>query len=172
MESTLLPPATEAVSADRDGSHDFDFLFGSWRIVNHRLIRRLAGCTDWETFEARQKAWPILSGLGNMDEFHPGTWRPGFIGMTLRLYNPVTRRWSIYWMDNKGGTLEPPVTGAWSGDTGIFTGADVCEGRPVTARFTWQRLGPDEARWEQDFSTDDGQTWEKNWVMEFTREEK
>ena len=167
---TTLHPTAAAIPGTHDGSHDFDFLFGAWRIVNHRLVRRLAGCTDWETFTATQKAWPILGGLGNMDEFRPEQWRPGFIGMTLRLYQSATRCWSIYWMDNQNVALNPPVTGGWVGDTGIFTGADVCEGRPVTARFTWQRLGPDAARWEQDFSPDDGRTWEKNWVMEFTRE--
>ena len=153
-----------------DGSHDFDFLFGRWRIVNHRLRRRLAGCAEWETFDAQQKVWPILDGFGNMDEFRAETWNPGYIGMTLRLFNPKTRLWSIYWMDNGRVTLEPPVSGEWRGDTGIFTGTDVFAGRPIVVRFTWQRLGPDAARWEQDFSTDGGQTWEKNWIMEITRD--
>lgn len=27
----------------RDGSHDFDFIYGKWRMPNHRLKKRLAG---------------------------------------------------------------------------------------------------------------------------------
>jgi hypothetical protein len=44
----------------------------------------------------------------------------------------------------------------------------------VRVRFLWERLGPDRARWSQDFAlagTDgapDG-PWETNWVMEFSR---
>jgi len=168
MESTTSLVA--GAPAAHDGSHDFDFLFGGWRITNHRLLRRLAGCTDWETFVAQQKAWPILGGLGNMDEFRPESWKPGFIGMTLRLFNPSAQRWSIYWMDNQGVSLEPPVMGRWQGDTGIFTGTDVFAGKTITVRFTWQRLGPEAARWEQEFSPDQGNNWEKNWIMEFTRD--
>lgn len=170
METTTSLLAAEPDSAAHNGSRDFDFLFGDWRVTNHRLLRRLAGCTDWETFTARQKAWPILGGLGNMDEFRPESWKPGFIGMTLRLFNPASQRWSIYWVDNQGVSLEPPVMGKWQGDTGIFTGTDVFAGKPITVRFTWQRLGPESARWEQEFSPDQGRTWEKNWIMEFTRE--
>jgi hypothetical protein len=168
MESTTSLAAD--APAAHDGSHDFDFLFGDWRITNHRLLRRLAGCTDWETFPARGKAWPILGGLGNMDEFRPESWKPGFIGMTLRLFNPAAQRWSIYWVDNQGVSLESPVMGRWQGDTGIFTGTDVFAGKPINVRFTWQRLGPEAARWEQEFSPDQGRTWEKNWIMEFTRD--
>jgi len=170
MATTLLPSAAPAAPAASDGSHDFDFLFGTWRVVNRRLVRRLAGCTEWETFTARQKAWPILDGLGNMDEFRTEAWQPGFTGMTLRLFSPDTKRWSIYWMDNQKVTLDPPVSGGWSGDTGIFTGPDVFEGKLITVRFTWRRLGPGTARWEQEFSADAGRTWEKNWIMEFTRD--
>jgi len=41
-------------------------------------------------------------------------------------------------------------------------------------RFLWERLGPDRARWSQDFAlagaagAPDG-PWETNWVMEFSR---
>jgi hypothetical protein len=39
----------------------------------------------------------------------------------------------------------------------------------VHVRFVWLRLGPNSARWEQAFSFD-GQTWETNWTMAFTRQ--
>lgn len=52
---------------------------------------------------------------------------------------------------------------------GDFYGDDSYEGRPIRVHFTWHRLGPDAARWEQEFSADGGVTWELNWVMDFTR---
>jgi hypothetical protein len=32
----------------RDGSRDFDFLFGSWKVRSRRLVERLKEGTDWE----------------------------------------------------------------------------------------------------------------------------
>ena len=61
------------------------------------------------------------------------------------------------------------MRGGWLGERGEFYGDDEDEGRPVTVRFTWQRLGDDEARWEQAFSLDGGMQWETNWVMAFRR---
>jgi len=60
------------------------------------------------------------------------------------------------------------VIGSFSGDTGIFEGADTFEGRPIRVRFTWSGVTTSEPRWEQAFSDDDGETWETNWVMDFT----
>lgn len=33
-----------------DGSRDFDFLIGTWRVANRRLAKALAESTDWEEF--------------------------------------------------------------------------------------------------------------------------
>lgn len=149
-----------------DGARDFDFWIGRWRIANRRLARRLEGCTEWETFEAACEVRPLPGGLGNQDFFRTGFW-PDFVGMTLRLYDPAARRWSIFWADTRQGLLQPPVVGAFEGDVGVFLGDDVFGGRPIRVRFTWTR-GP-APRWEQAFSADGGRTWETNWTMEMTR---
>lgn len=52
---------------------------------------------------------------------------------------------------------------------GIFYGDDTHDGRLVRVRFIWSHITPTSARWEQAFSVDGEQTWETNWVMEFTR---
>jgi hypothetical protein len=154
--------------AERDGSHDFDFQTGRWRIRNERLAKRLQGCTEWETFEATQHARLLPGGLGNIDDFVTDHW-PGFVGMSLRLYNPHTRQWSIYWATNRSGTLGPPVVGSFSDGVGVFEGRDEEEGRPVLVRFIWSKITASGARWEQEFSADDGRTWERNWIMTMTR---
>lgn len=152
-----------------DGRHDFDFWMGTWRIHNRRLRERLSGSTEWDVFEARGQTWPILNGLGNRDEFRTGFW-PDFVGMTFRFFDPATRRWSIYWADSRRGVLEPPVVGSFEGDTGTFYGDDVFQGRPIRVRFVWTRAP--QVRWEQAFSTDGGRTWETNWTMDMTREDR
>ena len=155
---------------DRDGSHDFDFQTGCWRIRNERLKTRLQGCTEWETFEASQEARLLPGGLGNIDDFVTDHW-PGFVGMSLRLYNRRTGRWSIYWASNQIEGLEPPVVGSFENGVGVFEGRQELEGRPILVRFTWSDITRNGARWEQAFSPDDGKTWEKNWVMTMTRVE-
>jgi hypothetical protein len=39
----------------------------------------------------------------------------------------------------------------------------------VKTRIVWSRITPVSARWEQAMSPDSGQTWETNWVSDFTR---
>ena len=152
-----------------NGARDFDFWMGSWKVHNRYLCERLKGSTDWVEFESTVVARPLLDGLGNEDEFrtdHEG----GFIGMSFRFFDPTTGKWSIYWADTRRpGLLDPPVTGSFSGDVGIFEGADSVEGRPIRVRFTWTGVTTPTPRWEQAFSDDDGETWEVNWVMDFTR---
>ncbi len=160
----------------RGASHDFDFLMGRWRIQNRKLLKLLQGCDEWETFEATQQAWPLPGRIGNYDEFVAESWRPGYVGMALRVFNPETQRWSIYWLtnrnggiDGKTGALTPPVVGGFKDGIGIFEGRDELEGRPILVRFIWSNISRDSANWEQEFSADDGRTWEKNWFMEMRR---
>jgi hypothetical protein len=161
----------ENATETRSTEHDFDFLPGRWSVRNRWLRRRLAGSGEWEEFDATSVARPLLDGMGNEDEFrtdHAG----GFIGMSFRFFDPATRLWSIYWADSRRcGVLDPPVFGSFSGGTGVFEGADTFEGRPIRVRFVWSGVDTATPRWEQAFSDDGGETWETNWIMEFSRQE-
>ena len=53
-------------------------------------------------------------------------------------------------------------------DIGVFEGDDIFEGRPIQVRFIWSGTRTRTPRWEQAFSADDGETWETNWIMDFT----
>lgn len=150
---------------------DFDFWVGRWTVRNRVLRERLAGSDEWDEFEATVEARLILDGLGNEDEFrtdHDG----GFTGMSFRFFDPVRKRWSIYWADSRRpGVLDAPVFGAFDGDVGVFEGPDTFAGRPILMRFTWTGVTTSTPRWEQAFSEDGGGTWETNWVMDFTRDD-
>lgn len=152
-----------------DGRHAFDFFHGRWRLRNERLKQRLAGSSDWEVFASTQECRPILDGFGNIDDFVTDWGRPGsgepFRGMSLRLFNPATGKWSIYWAGNHDGVLEAPMVGRFENGVGTFTGTLQHEGRPVRAKFTWDQISDNAAHWHQAFSIDDGKTWETNWHM-------
>ncbi|WP_411882983.1 hypothetical protein [Polaromonas sp. YR568] len=166
MSTTTLSQSPETAQLS-DGRHDFNFITGRWLVGNTRLKKRLAGCTDWERFEAVQDGALLLDGLGNMNDLVADGNR--CIGMALRFFSPQTRLWSIYWVSHSDGLMQPPVVGAFANGTGRFEGNDTHEGRPVRVRFTWSGITPRSARWEQAFSEDGGRNWETNWVMELTR---
>lgn len=160
----------KAAPVASDGARDFDFLMGRWKVHNRRLRERLRGSTEWDEFAATNVSRPLPGGLGNQDEYRTDHW-PGFIGMALRLFDPATKRWAIYWADSVRGILEPPVFGGFRDGTGMFEGVDTFEGRPIRVRFIWSRVHTGAPRWEQAFSDDDGRTWETNWTMDFARAE-
>jgi hypothetical protein len=162
--SPMSPPSPSAPPTD------FDFLHGHWYVRNRRLRERLVGSTEWDSFDGVQACRPILGGFGNEDELVSDAFgEHRFIGMTIRLFDPLAREWSIYWVDNRSVQLQPPVRGRFERGIGTFHGRDAHAGMPVLARFIWTPIGDDHARWEQAFSTDEGAHWETNWIMEFER---
>lgn len=157
-------------------ARDFDFLVGTWRSRQRRLKARLQASNDWETFDAACTVHALPGGVTNFDTLVAEAWRPGWVGMSFRVFNPKTDLWSIYWCTNDGsaidaatGRLDAPVVGRFDGDVGDFEGDDIFEGRSIRVRYTWKRLGPNAAQWQQAFSADGGVSWEVNWVMDFER---
>ena len=148
------------------GRADFDFLFGRWAVRSRRLRERLTGCEEWIEFDASLTCWPLLDGYANGDAFR-ANWGDGLVGTTLRLFDPASGRWSIWWAGKANPVLDSPVVGAFDGDRGLFEAEDVWDGRPILVRFVWTR--GETPRWEQAFSVDGGQTWETNWIMDYTR---
>lgn len=154
----------------RDGRADFNFLFGEWSVHNRRLKARLQGSTEWEEFPSTCRCRPIPSGLGNLDEFTIDAPAGRIEAVTVRLYNPSNKEWSIYWAASPGsGRFDVPMVGHFEGSRGEFYSQEVFEGRHIFNRFIWTVTSSDACRWEQAFSADGGRTWETNWIMDFTR---
>ena len=151
-----------------DGRADFDFFIGEWAVRNRRLKERLKGCTEWEEFPGACRARAILGGLGNMDEFTLERASGPIQAVTVRLFNPASREWSIYWAAD-GGRFDMPMVGRFDGPRGQFFSQEVFEGRHIFSRFIWTVQASDSCGWEQAYSADGGRTWETNWTMEFSR---
>jgi hypothetical protein len=168
----MTQQAAAPTADELDGRHDFDFVFGEWRIANRKLEDLLAEDSKWLEFEATAEAHPILGGLGNCDHYtapdFPG--REVYRGFALRLFDPETGLWRIWWASTSGrGRLDTPVIGRFSDGEGRFECDDVLGGRAVKVRFDWKDITPSSARWEQSFSFDEGRSFEPNWIMELTR---
>ena len=149
------------------GAADFDFLAGSWDVANRRLRAPLTGSDEWDEFPATSECRRFFGGAANLDEFSiPAR---GFHGLTLRLFDPERQEWSLYWASSRDGRLQPPVVGRFTGAVGTFYSHETYDGADITVRFIWSEITQNSARWEQAFSADDGQAWETNWTMIFTR---
>jgi hypothetical protein len=155
----------------RDGSTDFDFLIGTWRVRHRRLRERLVGSTSWEEFEGESNDRNILGGTANFDENWMDREIGRVYGMTLRLYNQKSGQWSLYWAATGSGFLDIPMIGAFDEKNGIgkFYAHEIHNGKHVYSRFIWSEITPDSCQWEQALSVDGGETWETNWIMEHTR---
>jgi len=157
------------MATQNDGRNDFDFLVGTWKVHHRTLKARLKASTDWIEFEGDTLDRKILNGIGNMDDniIHMPTGPVHAI--TLRLFSPASKEWSIYWSTERTGILDVPMIGGFEAGIGLFYSQEIFEGRHIYNRFIWSKITPTSCQWEQAFSEDGGKTWETNWIMEFER---
>lgn len=147
-------------------SSDFDFLQGSFTVSGRRLLDPLDPASDWVDLPATSRAVSLLDGAVSIDEMWFSTEQR--FGMSLRLFDPDSRTWTVRWLDGRGGGLQPPVEGGWMDGRCWLTGLDSYRDHPVLASYSWSDVTGAGANWEQCFSLDEGATWQPNWVMHFT----
>ena len=159
-----------AITASESSSKgDFDYLIGSWNIRSRTLKEPLAGCDEWKEFDATQNCSPVLLGQGNFDVFHTELDGKLFEGLTVRLFDPHTRLWTIYWADSDAMKLDGGKVGSFDGGEGEFFGREVVAGNDVIVKFHWDKRDPEGPIYSRAFSADAGRIWEWNWYSTFSR---
>jgi hypothetical protein len=149
---------------------DFDFLVGNWEVRNIRLKDRLVGSDEWIEFSGRLgDSRKLLDGLAMMDQMKTELGGEYFEGASLRIFNPATELWTIYWMDTGHPEIKEQVKGGFSDGVGEFYGEELFEGKLMKLRFLWSDITASSARWEQAYFDEARDEWETNWVMEFKR---
>jgi hypothetical protein len=162
--------STQQAPAMRDGQHDFDFEVGSFKIHLKRLLHPLTGSTTWVEYDGTSVTRKVWDGRAQLEEFESDSPAAGHIeGLTLRLYDPKSHQWSLYWANSKGGPIEPPQIGEFKNGRGEFYAQDTLDGRSILVRFIWSNTTTDTPHFEQSFSDDGGKTWEANWITDQTR---
>ena len=165
----LSSPDASPPPNDRDGQHDFDFLFGSWIVHNRRLLHPLTGSNEWVEFDGSAVDKPIWAGRAQLEEFEANTATGHIEGMTVRIYDNKSHQWSIYWANQSDGRFSLPATaGRFENERGEFFDQEDYKGKNIFVRYTWVS-SPDSPRWEQAFSSDGGKTWETNWIWSLSR---
>jgi hypothetical protein len=164
--------SAEQPLAQRDGHHDFDFELGTWKIHLKRLVHPLTGSTTWVEFDGTSVTRKVWDGRADLEEFETDSPAGGHIeGMTLRLYDPQTHQWSLFWATSKSGTMGPPTIGEFKDGRGEFYDTEPSgpNGKSILVRFIWSKTNTNSPHFEQSFSEDGGKTWEVNWITDQTR---
>jgi hypothetical protein len=159
----------KTVQTENDGRNDFDFFIGSWKVHHRALKARLKGSTEWLDFHGETVCRKILNGIGNLDENILYREAGPVHAITLRLFNPDSQEWSIYWATNLTGILDIPMIGGFKDGRGEFYAQELFQGEHVYSRFIWSKITSNSCQWEQALSVDGGKSWETNWIMEFER---
>ena len=163
-----LPAAdsSPAANAERDGQHDFDFIFGRWKI---HLNRKVAGTDHWTETDGYGIYRKVWGGRANLNEFFTENSSDRVDGLTLRTYNPETHKWSLYWANSRDGVLSSAQVGQFNHGQGEFYQQDNSDGKGLLVRYIWSRITPTSAHFEQAFSDDGGKSWDVNWISDMTR---
>ena len=171
VETSAPPSASRCQPAPstRDGQHDFDFEFGRWTAKLSRRLRPLTGSEQWVAYEGTSVVHALWQGRANVGELDVAGPAGRIEGLTLRLYDPSSRRWTIRFANSRDGELTPGLVGGFSEGRGEFLDQELLDGRPICVRFIFSEITRGTFRFEQAFSGDEGRTWEVNWVTTFRR---
>jgi hypothetical protein len=154
---------------DHDGQHDFDFEVGSWTTELSRLVSPLSGSTEWAHYSGTSEVRPIWDGAANLVELDVDGPSGRIRALSLRLYDPSSREWSVHSASIRGGGISPPAVGHFSDGRGEFVSEEEFDGRPIRVRFVISDITPSSCRFEQSFSDDAGRSWQANWIAVDTR---
>lgn len=146
--------------------HDFDFHIGTWKTHVKRRLKPLTGSNNWVEMEGTTVVRKVFDGKANLVELVvPGK----FEGMSLRLYHPESRQWTLHFASSHDGVLNVPQYGEFKNGRGEFYSQETYNGRTILVRFVIFDITPESCKFEQAFSDDGGKTWEVNWIAVDTR---
>jgi len=169
QESGAASATAKQPAAARDGQHDFDFEIGTWKTHVSRLQRPLSGSKTWVEYDGTTVVRKVWNGRANLVELDVAGPAGRIEALSLRLYNPQTRQWSLNFASSADGTLTTPTVGGFKNGRGEFFDRESFDGRMVDVRFVISDITSDSCHFEQAFSDDGGKTWEVNWVATDTR---
>jgi len=107
MSLALIPFAVALLAAPAPTApgpqHDFDFEIGTWRTHLTRLVRPLTGSRTWVSYEGTTVVRKVWEGRANLVELEVDGPAGHLEGLSLRLYNPDSRQWSLNFSNSRTG---------------------------------------------------------------------
>ena len=129
----------------------------------------MTGSSTWVEYEGTTVVSKVWNGRANLVELQVDGPGGHLEALSLRLYNPESRQWSLNFSNSRVGTVSQPTIGEFKNGRGEFYDQEDLNGRAILVRFVILDITPTSCRFEQSFSDDGGKTWELNWVATDTR---
>jgi hypothetical protein len=163
------PDPSSAATAPRDGQHDFDFNFGSWKSHIKRRVHPLSGSSDVIELVGTVNTRKVWDGRAQLEEIEADGPKGHWQGMTLFLYNPQSHQWSQSFSSSAAGTISGSLIGSFKDGCVELFAADTFEGRSILVRGVWSGITPASHHYEESYSDDGGKTWESEFNADLTK---
>jgi len=161
--STALLPPGGARAADvlpaREGSHDFDFDAGVWKTHIVRHLHPLSGPDETVELNGTVTVRKLWGGRGQLEEIEADGPKGHWQGMTVFLYDPDARQWSMNFANSSVGKLNTPMIGRFENGRAELIEQDTLDGNSILVRVVWSEIMPNSHKYEEWYSADSGRTW-------------
>jgi hypothetical protein len=172
-DMTRVGDAEDATSSgagtvdEQPEQRDFEPLLGRWRF--HLKARKaLSGSTQWVDYTGPGECTPLWHGRAQLDTINLEGPTKHIEGLTVRLFNPKTHEWRLYWANSRDGLVVVPQIGQFKAGHGEFYAQDVFDDKSILVKFDWSAMSKS-PHFEQSFSNDGGKIWEVNWISDQIR---
>ncbi len=171
----LAPPVAQARSQTdsailRDGAHDFDFDIGVWKTEIVRRLHPLSGSSETMALSGTVNVREVWGGRAQLEEIEADGPKGHWEGMTVFLYDPTARQWSMNFANSAAGKFTTPMFGGFKNGRGELIGLDTLEDRAILVRAAWSDIKPNSHTYQESYSADGGRTWEVAFTAHKTRQ--
>jgi hypothetical protein len=174
-DMTRIGDAEDATSSgagtvgEQPGQRDFEPLLGRWSFHLKVRLKPRTGSTQWIDYTGPGDCTPLWHGRAQLDTINLEGPTKHIEGLTVRLFNPKTHEWRLYWANSRDGLVVVPQIGQYKAGHGEFYAQDVLDDKSVLVKFDWSALMSKSPHFEQSYSNDGGKNWEVNWISDQTR---
>ena len=172
LTSLLLPAATRAANAPptlHDGAHDFDFDLGTWTTHITRRVHPLTGSDETMQLTGTVTVRKLWDGRAQAEEIEADGPKGHWEGMSIFLYDPQARQWSMNFANSSVGKFNAPMIGSFQNGRAELYLQDTLDGRSILVRAVWSDITPTSHTYQESYSADGGRTWEVAFTAKKTK---
>jgi hypothetical protein len=153
-------PAQAAPAPPHDGAHDFDFDLGVWKTQITRRVHPLTGSDETMQLTGTVTVRKLWDGRAQVEEIEADGPKGHWEGMTVFLYDPQARQWSMNFANSSVGKFNAPMVGSFRDGRGELYLQDTLDGRSILVRAVWSDFTATTHTYQEFYSADGGRTWE------------
>jgi len=154
LPKNVLYAQQRANPCETEKAHQFDFWVGEWNL------------TWGEDQHGTNIVTKILGECVIREQFNGSPSSP-LIGLSVSSYNHQLGQWQQTWVDNSGGYLD--FTGEFRDGKMILSRQAERDGKVFLQRMVFYNIQENSLDWNWERSTDDGETWEVLWHINYER---